>query len=258
MLKIKSLIINGDDFGLTKTCTLAIIEAFKQGKITSTTICANGEYFEDAIKLVSKNNLQNRVGIHVNLTEGKPLTEPISYDSFFCNTNGKFHDKIDRRKLLTKEQCENVFEEITAQFEKLISNKIAITHVDSHRHIHTAPNLTNVFIKVMKNYNLKKLRITRNIGDIQIVKKQLKILFNLRLKLIGCETTELFGSMEDLKREVNVNKSLELMVHPDFNYNNELIDRVNYDDMNNPVGCILAFDSDFLDKYRLCSYYDGV
>ncbi|MEN6316039.1 MAG: ChbG/HpnK family deacetylase [Clostridiaceae bacterium] len=258
MLKIKTLIINGDDFGLTKSCTLAIAEAFKQGKITSTTMCANGAYFKDAVKLAEENSLQNRIGIHINLTEGKPLTEPISHDSFFCCADGFFHGQIDRRKKLAKEQNLNVFREVAAQIDKLISNGIEITHVDSHHHIHTAPNLTDIILQVMKEYNLQKLRISRNIGDIQIHKKLLKDLFNLRLKLKGYKSIELFGSLNDIKHEINEDKSLELMVHPDFNCNNELIDRVNYDDMHRPTGCLLKFDSSFLNKYRLCSYHEVV
>lgn len=255
---IKSLIINGDDFGLTKSCTLAIIEAFKQGIITSTTICANGEYFEEAVRLIFENNLLNRVGIHINLTEGKPLTKVIAFDSFFCDSSGAFHGKIDRRKMLSKEHKENVFKEISAQCEKLIANKIVITHVDSHRHIHTAPNLIFEFLKVMKKYNLDKLRFTRNIGEIPIIKKQIKNFSNSGLKFMGYKSTEFFGSMEDLKSKVDVNRSLELMVHPDFNTSSDLIDRVNYDDMLNPIGDILEHDRVFLKKYKLCSYYDGV
>lgn len=258
VLKIKPLIINGDDFGLTKSCTLAIIEAFRQGKVTSTTICANGEYFEAAVKLAKENNLQNKVGIHVNLSEGRPLTGPISCDGFFCDRNGIFHGLIDRNRKLTKEQCCNVSKEISAQIDRLISSGIKITHVDSHHHVHTAPNLTDIFLQIMSEYKLRKLRISRNIGDIQITKRQLKNLFNLRLKLKGYKSTELFGSLYDLKDKIHEDKSLELMVHPDFNCNDELIDRVNFDSMNCPEGCLLELDRSFIDKYRLCSYYDGV
>jgi len=255
---MKPLIINGDDFGLTQTCTLAIIEAFKQKKITSTTMCANGEYFEDAVKLVNENNLQNKIGIHINLTEGRPLSKPIIGDTFFCDKSGFFHGKIDRRKKLTKDQSRNVCDEIVAQMDKLISNGIEISHVDSHHHIHTAPNITDTFLLVMREYRLKKLRISRNIGDIQFIKKQLKSLFNLKLKMMGYKSTELFGSLNDLRGKIDEDKSLELMVHPDFNCNNQLIDRENYDDMNHPVGCLLEFDRGFLSQYTLCSYYDGV
>ena len=38
-----SIFINGDDFGMNKSCTLAIAEAIEKGLIDGTTMMANGE-----------------------------------------------------------------------------------------------------------------------------------------------------------------------------------------------------------------------
>lgn len=94
-------IINADDYGLTESCSKAIAEAFEKGLISSTTACANGEYIEEAFALAKEKGFLDKIGIHINLTEGKPLTEKIVNDSFFCN-NGKFHGKFSRLKNLPK------------------------------------------------------------------------------------------------------------------------------------------------------------
>ena len=66
------LIINADDFGLSKSITDGIIEWILNGYITSTTIMANMRYAEYAVKEAIKNNI-DCVGLHINLTVGKPL-----------------------------------------------------------------------------------------------------------------------------------------------------------------------------------------
>ncbi|HKS41295.1 MAG TPA: ChbG/HpnK family deacetylase, partial [Blastocatellia bacterium] len=47
---MRKLIVNADDFGFTRGVNLGIIRAFEEGILTSATIMANGDAFEDAIK----------------------------------------------------------------------------------------------------------------------------------------------------------------------------------------------------------------
>lgn len=242
---------------MTESCTNAIIKAFSEKKITSTTILANGYYFDRAIKLIFVNNLQYKVGVHLNLTYGEPLTENIKRDRFFCDETGIFHGKINKNKSLSNLQKELVFNELTAQIKRVRDAGVPITHCDSHHHIHTAPNITAITIKVLKASNIKKIRISRNIGNIPFTKKLIKDLYNKFLLSKGFTSTSLFGSIEDVESNILLksSKSLEIMVHPDFS-NNKLIDRMGYDEDSNPIGKEINLQTDFLYKYYLCSFYD--
>ena len=66
--------INGDDFGMTESCTKAICLALKKGLITHTTMLANGACFEAAVTLAHEQGIIDKIGWHIDLTEGKPLT----------------------------------------------------------------------------------------------------------------------------------------------------------------------------------------
>ncbi len=55
------VIINGDDFGMNKRCTLAIAQAFGEGLITDTTIMANGELFDYALSLARQQGFSDRI-----------------------------------------------------------------------------------------------------------------------------------------------------------------------------------------------------
>ena len=71
------LFVNADDFGLSHEVNMAIVEAFKKGLINNTTIMVNMPGFEEAVRLAEKYGFFDRVGLHLNLFEGKHLTEDI-------------------------------------------------------------------------------------------------------------------------------------------------------------------------------------
>lgn len=222
------IIINADDFGLTKQKTDAIIEAYKKGYITDTTMVVNTDSFEYAASKIIENHLEDSIGLHFNLTEGKPLSTKI-LDCEAFTRNGYFHNEINRNKKLTKKEKQAVYEELEAQAKKMKENSIHLTHCDSHHHIHTAPNIYPIFLEVCKEYRIHKVRITRNIGNIPSAKLFLKKMFNnkLRKKFI---TTDFFGMYEDF--DGNKIGNTEIMVHPDYDEQGNLIDVV---DNNRPL-----------------------
>lgn len=236
---MKKLIINADDYGLTESCTNATIDAFRQNRITSATICANGDYFDKAVQLIYVNKLDGCIGIHLNITEGTPLTDEIKKEKIFCNNDGNFHGRINKILPLTKVQKYKLYKELIAQIQKVRNSGLKITHADSHHHIHTSVNITSTVVEALKNSEIMKVRISRNIGQIFIIKKLLKYFYNRHHLMNKFVTTDYFGSISDFgfqKVLLNENKSIEIMVHPDYNSNSELIDRTTYDKNNKPNG----------------------
>lgn len=245
-----AIIINADDFGLNESCTKAIIAAFERGLITDTTLLATGEAFDFALKEIKEKKLENKVGIHFNLTEGIPLTEEIKSCKLFVE-DGRFKGGFNRLKPLSYKEKKAVYEELTAQILKIKTSGITITHADSHHHIHTGLFIAPIIERVCKEHGIKKIRIHRNIGFIPIYKKIIKSLYNMRLQLNGFITTCYFGSMEDVEN-VGVCDNLEIMVHPDFDKQGVLIDKVTKMD-DGAVGKKLACP---IGDYNLRGYKD--
>ena len=50
MTQARRLIVNGDDFGFTEDVNEGIVEAFRHGILTATTLMANGSAFDHAVK----------------------------------------------------------------------------------------------------------------------------------------------------------------------------------------------------------------
>lgn len=230
------ILINADDFGLNDSCTKAIIYAFQKKIITDTTMVGNGDAFELAIDLIKKFGLGEKIGIHFNLTEGKPLTDNILLcPEFVCD--GAFHGKINRVKPLNHYERQAVYKELTAQIERILKAEIPLSHADSHHHIHTGIFIAPIVKRVCQEHGIHKIRIHRNIGNIAVTKSIVKYIFNMWLRG-NFRTTQYFGSLEDIEN-YGLKDNLEIMVHPDFNSEGLLIDRT--DIINGvPVGKILT------------------
>ena len=69
------LIVNADDFGLSPGINRGIIEAHRRGVLTSTSLMATGDAFDDAVAL-SRAHRRLSIGVHLTLIEGAPVRPP--------------------------------------------------------------------------------------------------------------------------------------------------------------------------------------
>src|ERR1700742_389850 len=91
VMALSTLIINADDFGLSSVVNRAILASMEEGLVTSTSMMANMPGFDHAIGLARVHaKLAGRIGIHLNLTQGRPLSEPILDCPQFCDASGEF------------------------------------------------------------------------------------------------------------------------------------------------------------------------
>lgn len=157
---MKRLITNADDFGLNTSITDAIIDTHINGIMTSTTLMTNMEGTDYAIQK-AKEIKSLGVGIHFNLTEGKPLSE-LSKIPLLIDKNGNFKSNIYQRKNLIygKEKQKQVEIELSNQLIFLLDNGIVPTHFDSHHHITGTPLAFKASLAVCKKYKVTKARIT--------------------------------------------------------------------------------------------------
>lgn len=137
-----NLIINADDLGLTPGCNQGIIKALTAGIVTDTTLLVNTDYTQDAVEQLKQHNL-NRVGLHLNLTFGQPLL-PLWEVSSLVDENGRFRRKV--AEAVTYMQPSEIKRELTAQIEKFQATGLGLTHLDSHHHVHTYPEVLNIAI----------------------------------------------------------------------------------------------------------------
>ena len=160
---MRRLIINADDFGLTGGVNRAIVEAHEGGVVTSATLMANGQAFEDAIAL-AQSRPRLGVGCHVVLVDGAPLLDRTAVRTLLDpggSGDPHFREGITRfgaLALLGRLNENEIEAEAVAQIRKLQGSGIAVTHIDSHKHTHLFPRVLRPLLRAAASCGVRAIR----------------------------------------------------------------------------------------------------
>ena len=127
--KRRICIINGDDFGASSGINRGIIEAHRDGILTSTSLMINMPGSEEAVEL-SAANPGLSVGLHVNFTnEGDPVIDIADTEAARVELDRQYQLFVDRMGRPP-------------------------THIDSHHNVHRSPNLAPLFLELADRQGL--------------------------------------------------------------------------------------------------------
>jgi len=158
---MKKLIINADDLGADEGRNQGIFEAIHAGRVTSASILPNGPGILDALERIRSESYRNiSWGIHINLSEGKPVS---TGKASLLAPYGTFLGKISSQRLLMREKngdLENeITREINAQITLLKTSGIPLVHLDGHQHIHVFPAVLRAVIGAAQRHHIPWIRI---------------------------------------------------------------------------------------------------
>lgn len=229
------LIINADDFGMSKSRNEAITQCFQEGLINQTTIMVNMSNFEEAVEYSKKYSFIDKVGLHLNLMEGEPLTEDIRFFNEICSEgyfNGNLQKYLRKHFSMSEAMKKAIQKECEAQILKYINTGFKLKHIDSHYHIHNEFFIYRIIKPLCIKYKFGSMRILRNLmyknNLVTFAKYIYKKIINQDIKGTFAHTNY-FGSYEDYKQYYPKDKrSVEIMLHPDI-INGELVDVINDD-----------------------------
>lgn len=150
------LIVNADDFGLSKGQNYGIIEACRNGIVTSTTALVNGQAIDHAVQL-SRDEPSLAIGMHFVLTMGKPLTAMpgLTRDGVL----GKWIWQLAEEDALPLEEITQELASQYLRFIELFGRKP--THLDSHHHVHMFPQIFPIAARFAAEEGLRCGRIVR-------------------------------------------------------------------------------------------------
>lgn len=227
------IIVNADDFGKSTTTNRAIMQCFSEGVISSSTILANMPFFEEACEMIFAVRLEERIGIHLNITEGQPLSDSIRQYSRFCDRDGNFRYGRSVRHILSAVERIALAKEFNAQIERVRGRGLPITHADSHHHVHTDPAIFSVLGPVLRQQRIHFVRLSLNAHRMPLVRRVLKFCFNAWIRSQGFHCTRYSGDLDsfvDARRLGRTTRSsFEIMVHPDLDSNSVVVDTVSMD-----------------------------
>ncbi len=244
MSKMKFLIVNADDMGADEGRNDGILKAVLSGSVTSISLLANGPAFKHALTGLKKIGRRKiSFGVHVNLSEGKPLSKGLK---LLTGSKGLFLGKASAQSLLLQRSIE-LEEEIAKEVEAQISflkDNIEISHIDGHQHLHVFPSALKPVAEVCLKQGIsfvrtpyepfwveKSLNIDKNIiaearffssqakdADVFFKKRGLRSADNFRgLFFKGRLSLPVIKTMAELLPE----GTTELMVHPGLFYDDD-------------------------------------
>ena len=245
-----ALIVNADDFGKSKDVNRAICEAFENGYITGTTLMANMPGAHEAYELAREGGFADRVGVHLNITEGMPLTSGIRNNPLICAPDGSFnaafYHNTKYRLYMDRLSIDQIKEELDAQISLFLELGFTQLHIDSHHHVHTNYPVYTAIKELALKYDLAYIRLSRNLyrGG-SLFNSIYKHFYNSSVKRIAAVTTRYFGSYGDFMEWFSLDplktgdrikepsdamkafvrdNSVEIMVHPMYDGDGRLVD----------------------------------
>ena len=227
---VMRLIINADDFGISKNVNLEIIRLMSEKKISSTTLIANAPAVEEALEFASNNLEKGNIGLHLNFTEFLAHSKKVSSNLKYCDNEGFLLTTNCNLGSVSTFDYKSVLEEWTSQYEAVLKRGVSISHIDSHHFFHTLPNN---FLALKMFAAQKGIRWIRNNYNLHLIQgKSTKfisigylygLIWSLSLKYLPPfnKTTKYMGSVMDFYNLSRIsdcsfmkNSTVELMCHP--------------------------------------------
>ncbi|HVB85814.1 MAG TPA: ChbG/HpnK family deacetylase [Candidatus Dormibacteraeota bacterium] len=155
------LIVNADDFGMSRGITDGIILAHRYGFLTSASLMPNMPAAEYAIQRAARFPRLG-IGVHLNLCAGRPIL-PADKVPSLVGADGYFHSpRVMIRRLYTGSARGNeIFAEFRAQIHWMKDLGVTPTHADSHHHMNLYPAAVLPFIRALKAEGISCARAPR-------------------------------------------------------------------------------------------------
>lgn len=176
----RRLILHADDFGLNADVSRGIVGGFSAGLLTSTAILANAPAARLAVDLwqrleearlagtLPSADVRSRLGdpgaafdlgVHLNLTQGKPLT--ADFPATLLDAYGRFlpPSGVYRRLLrYGNHYAEAIEGELAAQIDFLTLRGLPISHLNGHQYVEMMPVVAGIVPRLAHRYSIGRVR----------------------------------------------------------------------------------------------------
>jgi predicted glycoside hydrolase/deacetylase ChbG (UPF0249 family) len=163
MANTETIAICADDYGLSHGVSIGILEAVDAGRVSAVSALVNGPRWPAlGCELIGRNPKAD-VGLHFNLTLGKPLSQMPKFapDGKFPQISDVIHASM-RGKL--------PMDEISAEIERQLDRFEAVIDrppdfVDGHQHVHVLPYIRYALLDALRARGLAGKIWIRDAGD---------------------------------------------------------------------------------------------
>ncbi|MGA3049438.1 MAG: ChbG/HpnK family deacetylase [Terracidiphilus sp.] len=165
---MRRLIVNADDFGLTRGVNRAIAELHRQRVLTSATLMANASATDDAIEIALAVPSMG-VGCHVVLVDGEPvLSAGRDIPHLADASTGRFRPSLSSfllwlhgprsRFASSAVHAAEIEAEAATQIASLQNRGLRLTHIDTHKHVHMFPSVLRPILRAARAAGISVVR----------------------------------------------------------------------------------------------------
>ena len=154
------LVVNADDLGMDAATTRGIVSAYQRGVVSSATLMVTMPTAEEAAKLARETKLP--VGLHVSLTQGRAVAGRHVYRLIDDGCEFKLRpQRLIRASRNDAILIDQIRAEMRAQLAKALDFGLALTHADSHQHVHMNPVIFAVLEEEASKFGIRRIRLSR-------------------------------------------------------------------------------------------------
>ena len=162
-LEPRRLIVNADDFGLSSSVNAAVIQAHRNGILTTASLMVNEPGCAEAVRLAQENPRLG-TGLHLTLLMGHSALAPAAIPGL-VNARGEFSNSpvgVGMNYFFKGKLRSQLRAEIHAQFEKFHATGLKLDHVNGHLHLHLHPVIFSILMEDAGKLGIRHLRLTRD------------------------------------------------------------------------------------------------
>ncbi len=159
----RRLVVNADDFGRSQSVNRAVIQAHREGILTSASLMVNGAAAEEAVALAREHPALG-VGLHLTLVRGQACLPPAELAGW-ADARGRFPDRpvwAGLRYFLRRRDQAALEREVAAQFARFRATGLGLDHVNGHLHFHLHPTVLRILLRRSGEWGIRSLRLTRD------------------------------------------------------------------------------------------------
>lgn len=156
----KFLIINADDYGWDIDINNACHALAAAGSLTSVSAMAGSIESLDNCRFQVNDGAQVSVGVHLNLSTGRPVNLGTRSSPLVDSNTGNFRNinLNNLSSLFLSFEKKSIAKEFDAQIETVLSMAGSITHLDTHHHVARLPTIAIEVAEAALRHGIARVR----------------------------------------------------------------------------------------------------
>ncbi|MGZ7079649.1 MAG: ChbG/HpnK family deacetylase, partial [Thermoanaerobaculia bacterium] len=139
--------ITADDWGISPGVNHGILDLARRGIVRRVSMMADAPYLEESLDELHK--LDVEMGLHFNLTHGKPFGSPARFLFRWMTARRASHAVLR----------DAVRAELRSQLDRLEAAGVRASYMDGHHHIHIVPGVTAAIADILAERGIRDVRL---------------------------------------------------------------------------------------------------